>query len=360
MLKKYVVIMAGGCGERFWPLSRQQRPKQLLKLFNDKSMLQSTVERVSQLVSNENIIILTNKDYQEFIINDIPQLPAENIIAEPLCKDTGPCFALATAIVKNRSNRHENSVIAFLPSDHVINDIDAFRETLGKAFTEAAKSEVVTIGTLPTRPSSDYGYIKFNANSVDNIYDVIAFKEKPNRELAQNFINSGNYFWNSGIFVWNLQALVTAFEQYSKSLYQVYIDSLAALNKSMLNDKITAIFEQTEKISIDYAIMEKVSNIKVIKANFDWNDVGNWTSLSQEIAPDGYNNVIKGNVVNLGSSECIAVTEDNDSMIALIDVDDLVIVKVADATLVCNKKSTHKIKALLELLKNNNQFNKYL
>jgi len=349
----YAVVMAGGKGERFWPQSRINHPKQLLRLIGNLTLLEQTAERLKPLVPEENILIITNQDYVAPMRSLLKNLPAENIIGEPVGKDTAPCVALAAGIVRAKAG-NDDAVMFLLPADHVIRNVGAMRNELEDCAKLAAASDsIITIGVNPTSASTGYGYIKCGeqipGETNTKFFKSLGFKEKPNIETAEKFIAAGNYRWNSGMFIWSVKTITAAFHKYSPDL-----EAMAEkFNEAFANDNIEqAMVEEYNKchrISIDYAVMEKVEDVIVAECSFDWDDVGSWTALRNQIRPDKDNNVVRGLFKGIDSSDNIVVS-DSKHLIAAIDVEDMIIVHTDDATLVCNAKSAQRIKELVHNL----------
>ena len=351
----FAVIMAGGKGLRFWPASRANHPKQLLKIIGDKPLIQQAVERLLPIIPYQNIIIVTNKDYVEPIAEILPDIPIENIIGEPLGKDTAPCLALAAAVIAARADDNSKPVMAVMPADHIIKDEESFQHAILDSASVAQQGYIVTIGITPDHPSTGYGYIQIGdrldltTQYNSKLYNSLGFKEKPNKETAEKFLNDGNYKWNSGMFIWSLDTLINAFENYTPELANgISILKDAFLNADF-NKSMNEFYSSCPKISIDYAVMEKAENIIVMESSFDWDDVGSWSALKNHIVMDENNNCVIGNVTQLDSSNCI-VSSSDDHLIATIDVDNLIIVHTKDATLICNAESAQKIKNLVQVL----------
>ena len=359
----YAVVMAGGKGERFWPQSRINHPKQLLRLIGNLTLLEQTAERLKPLVPEENILIITNQDYVAPMRSLLKNLPAENIIGEPVGKDTAPCVALAAGIVRAKAG-NDDAVMFLLPADHVIRNVNAMRSELKDCAELAAKSDsIITIGVNPTSASTGYGYIKCGEQMPDGtdtkFFKSLGFKEKPNIGTAQRFITDGNYRWNSGMFIWSIKTINDAFHKYAPGL-----ESMAKrLSEAYVSDNIEQAmaeeYDKCDKISIDYAVMEKVENVLVAECSFDWDDVGSWTALRNQIRPDRDNNVVRGLFKNIDSSNNIVVS-DSKHLIAAIDVEDMIIVHTDDATLVCNAKSAQRIKELVHSLGLNVELSKFI
>jgi len=349
---RFVVIMAGGKGERFWPQSRLSRPKHLLPIVGDKPMLTQTVERLGKIVPPGNVLIITNAEQQEAVAEVCPMLPRENIIAEPVGRDTAAAVGLATVLV---ADRDPNGAFAMLPADHVIHDSDGFQAILDAAF-EACESEdtLVTIGIKAAYPATGYGYIE-RGDVVQKVgdrpvYSVEAFKEKPDEETATGYVESGRYFWNAGMFFWRVPVISAEFEAHTPGLWS----ALGAIREGLkAGQPLAGLLEEhypgLEKISVDYAIMEKAKSVQVIESDFDWDDVGEWPAVERHHDRDGQGNVVRGNVVIQEGKGNIVLASGSHTT-ALIGLDNLIVVHTGDATLVCAKDKAQEIKKLVKRL----------
>ncbi len=357
----YAVIMAGGKGERFWPKSRISSPKQLLDLIGDSTMIEQTVNRLTSLIPNENIIIITNNQYVEKI-QSLLSIPEQNVIGEPVGRDTAPCVALATSLVKAKA-KNDDAIMILLPADHIINDIKSLTQVLSDSADIAKENKVVTIGVTPTFPSTGYGYIKCGNDIATTtktlFYKSDGFREKPNAQTAKEFIEDGSYKWNSGMFIWSVNTIYSAFTKYTPELKNLIDNLVIAYNNDSFDATLKEEFPKQEKISVDYAIMEKIENVTVAECSFDWDDVGSWTALRNQIKPDSNNNVISALQKGINTENCIIFGNKN-HLIATIDVDNLIIVQTEDATLICKENSAQKIKQLVKDISNTNDLKKYL
>lgn len=354
-MKKIAVIMAGGKGERFWPKSKSEMPKQFLKLVaNDKTMIQQTVERVQQLIDIENIFVVTNENYRQIVIQQLPHLPQENILVEWVSRNTAPCIGLAALHIQKR---YKDAIMVVLPADHMIKNTQIFIDTLKEAMHIAEVGEkMVTIGIVPTAPETQYGYLHLKSKEyIDNIgvYKVRQFVEKPSLKVAKEYVETGEYLWNSGMFVWKVSTIVKQIKTLLPKLYH----SLELIMYTQNNDEKRKIFEEVEPQSIDYGIMEKVNDIYTLPGSFGWDDVGNWLSLERLGKQDKDENVVNGNVIVLDSKNTIIDT--GDKLVATIGVQDLIIINTNDTVLVSGKNSINNIKKLMEKIKDSNQ-EKYL
>lgn len=346
----YVLILAGGSGERFWPLSRKARPKQLLSLFSDETLLEATVRRLDGLVPPERILILTNADQESGVRALCPTLPAENIVAEPAKRDTAAAIALGAGWVAQRA---PGATMVVLPADHLIKDTAGFQRTLRVAAAAAEETgELVTIGIKPTWACPGFGYIEqgvpvtFRGGPTDPpVFEVVRFREKPDAQLAESFLAQGNFRWNAGMFIWTIQSIMGAFNRYVPAIGEfigrIHGGDFAALLKNE--------FPFLPKISIDYAVMEKATRVLVVEAGFDWDDVGGWTAVAKYFTGDETGNRCNRPVKSLESNDNI-VFSNQPRTIALLGVSDLIIVETADALLVCNRHEAEKIKQLLALM----------
>ncbi len=362
----YAVVMAGGRGERFWPQSRASRPKQLLRLIGNLTLIEQTVERLSPLVKNENILVLTNADYVAPMRALLSQIPPQNIIGEPFGRDTGPCVAAAAGLVRSLSGGDENSVMIMLPSDHVIHDSAAMRQVLEDSADAVIKNgKIATIGIKPAYASSGYGYIKcgekLDLESKTVFHQSLGFTEKPSTEEAEAMIAEGNYKWNGGIFIWSLKTITAAFKSFAPELGVIADEVAKGNDEGRFIEAMTEQYEKCLKTSIDYAVMEKLPPEQVIVAEstFDWDDVGSWNALKNQIKPDKNNNVVRGLFEGVDVRDSIIVS-DSRHLITAVDVSDLIIVHTDDATLICHSKSAQRIKELVAKMSQDPALTKFL
>jgi mannose-1-phosphate guanylyltransferase len=349
-IRPYAVIMAGGSGTRFWPQSRQQRPKQLLPIAGRRTMIRATVERLLPLIGFDRIMVVTGAAYAEQIRAELPELDRRMVVAEPRGRNTAPCIALAAYKIAKVS---PEAVMAVLPADHVIANVQAFRDSLEQAFQVAvAKDCLVTFGIAPDRAETGYGYIE-QGNRIPEftsgqLFVVKSFKEKPDRATAEKYLAAGNFLWNSGMFVWKASTIIRAFETYLPAISHTIESVVPALNTEKELDAIRQIYETVDSISVDYGIMEKAKNVVVIRADIAWNDVGSWASLADvwETDPDG--NAVEGEVLCFGSKDCVASSPRK--VTVLLGVEDLVVIDTPDAILVCRRSNCQDVKDLQELL----------
>ncbi len=348
----YAVIMAGGSGTRFWPWSRKKTPKQLLKITGQDTMISQTVDRIISEIPPENVLVVTTAPLADGIKEELPQIPAKNIISEPFGRNTAACIGLAATII---SNRDTNAIMAVMTADHIIEPSELFLKSLKCAEKLASESNtLITFGIKPEGPSVNYGYVQRSENAVNlhgfTFYDVKCFTEKPDRTTAEGFVKKGNYYWNSGIFVWSVSTILENINVLMPELSQGLEKIGQSLGTSEELEVIYNEYEKFEKISIDYGVMEKASNVKIIEANFNWDDVGSWLAIERLNDPDQNNNTILGKHCGLNTQGNIIIG-DNEHLITTINVSDLIIVNTKDVTLVCNKNNAEDIKKLTDLLK---------
>lgn len=344
----YALILAGGSGERFWPLSRRARPKQLLRLVAEQTLLEQAVTRLDGLVPPERLLILTNVDQEAAVRELLPQVPKENIVAEPAKRDTAAAVALGAGWVAARDH---SATMIVLPADHVINDTTAFQKTLAVAAAAAEETgALVTIGIKPTWACPGYGYIEQGeavhvraADKEASVHRVIRFREKPNADLAESFLRKGNFRWNAGMFVWSVPSILSEFNRHTPELAN-FISQLCVPGN--FSKTLKERFGVLPRISLDYAIMEKADRVLVVEAGFDWDDVGSWRAVSKYFKNDAEGNAANCEITALESSNNIVFNPDG-SRIALLGVHNLIVVRTADAILICHRHQAEKIKNLV-------------
>lgn len=340
-----VLIMAGGRGTRFWPMSTDEKPKQFLNLIDEKTMIQTTVDRLKPLVDINHIFICTCQQYIELVKEQLPNLPVRNIIIEPTGRNTAPCILLSILYIKQF---YKNGHVVVLPSDHKINDEKEFLNVISSAdtFLNTHQDAIITIGINPDRPETGYGYINYSDNSeiVNNYYvkKVNRFYEKPKIEKANEYFKDGHYLWNAGMFMFDIDFMINEFNMYYKS-YKL-LASLPPISDSSYYDKLHKIYEKCEAISIDYAIMEKSNNIYVIPSNFGWDDIGSWKAIERYISKDEHGNVLKGKIRKINSNNNIIYG--NNKEIILLDIDDIFCIVTEGQIVIGNKESLFKVHEL--------------
>lgn len=341
------VIMAGGRGTRFWPLSRKDRPKQLLPLSGGGSLLRETYERLAPLVGDRRILVITSGNLTEATREQLPELPPENVITEPQGRNTAPCAALGLGLAGRIA---PEAPVALLPADHYIPDAEAFRVQLAEAFAIArSKPTVITLGIAPTRPETGYGYIQTDdRNAPDGSLAGTAFVEKPDRSTAETYLASGRYFWNAGIFIWNPGHFTAMAEQYIPEIMQRMTAPVAAHGTEQFAAALAEAYADCPADSIDFAVMEKLPGFEVLPAAFAWSDLGSWDAWG-ELAPElADGNHGRTDLLAIGSRQNVVLAEDK--TVALIGVDDLIVVDTPDALLVCRKDDAQKIKEIITRL----------
>lgn len=343
--------MAGGRGERFWPKSRLKKPKHLISIVGKDSMLTQTLNRLKNIVPYENIFIITNKEQHQAVVENSPNIPPPQIIAEPIGRDTAAAVCLAKVLVKQRD---PNAVLAILPADHVINDLENLKKCLDSAFDVALKNDfLVTIGIPPSSPSTAYGYIHKGAAHGNDLFKVNKFVEKPNIETAKTYIASGDYYWNAGMFIWSVSSIEKALTRHCPGLSEEFLslENQLLANKP-LSSCLEVLYYQLPKISIDYALLEKAQNVVTIPSTFDWDDVGEWPAIARHNRFDNDDNVTCGESALYKSTNNIIVNEEG-HLTALVGVDNLIVVQTKDATLICHKDKAQDIKHLLSQIREN-------
>jgi mannose-1-phosphate guanylyltransferase len=349
----YVVIMAGGIGSRFWPVSRHNYPKQFLDLLNlGKTLIQSTFERFAQYIPNENIYVVTSLQYREIVEKQLPQLRYENILCEPSRKNTAPCIAYISYKL-HQLNPKSNLICA--PADHLILDETSFRKVSLEAleFTEK-NNALITLGIKPLSPNTGYGYIQHEQYAVsDNVYKVKTFTEKPDIELAKKFLISGDFLWNAGIFVWRTESIISAFEKYLPEIHEIFDSAKKDLVTSKESAAIELIYPQCVSISIDYGILEKADNVYVIPSAFGWSDLGTWGSAYENLGKDSFGNTLAGDNVILFDSTKNMIHSHNHRLMILQGLEDFIVVDTEDVLLICKKEKEQYIKEYVAEIKRN-------
>lgn len=342
------LIMAGGSGERFWPLSTKEKPKQLLKIFSNKSLIRLAYERILPLVDKDQIFIATNEIQLKALKEELPEINGSRIIIEPAFRDTASAIAYGSLMI---SKYYDNPTICVLASDHLIANKDEFRKVIKIAESEACKDNIVTLGIKPEYPETGYGYIEVDNNNLNIPTKALAFKEKPNLELARTYFNSGNYLWNSGMFIFTYNTILEAFKKYSLKHYEVSLelDKLIDTNNGVITaNKVRDIFMKFEKKSIDYAVMEKANNIVVIPSSFGWNDVGSYLAFDELFTKDENNNVIYNvKSITIDSTNNIIISQDDKHNINLLGINNMVIVITKENLLIIPKDRCQEIKKIL-------------
>lgn len=348
-MKKTALIMAGGRGERFWPKSRKSLPKQFLSLTDDgRTMIQLTVERIRPLIDLEDIYISTNRAYRGLVMEQLPGIPPENILCEPVGRNTAPCIGLGAVHI---AKKYEDAVMMVLPSDHLIKYNQMFLNALKDGCSIAEKGKnLVTIGITPDYPETGYGYIKFLPQQADgNAYAVDRFVEKPDMETAKEYLESEEYLWNSGMFIWKVSTILDNMKSMLPDLHQGLFNIAEAIGTDKQEMVLEKVFPELESVSIDYGVMEKAENIFILPGVFGWDDVGSWLAVERIQKSNESGNVVTGNIITINSKNNII--QGGKKLIAAVGLENLIIVDTEDATLICDKGSTPDIKLVLENLK---------
>lgn len=343
--------MAGGVGTRFWPVSRVSKPKQFLDILGlGESLLQMTYKRFARLMPEENIYIVTNELYRDLIKEQLPEINNNQILGEPIAKNTAPCIAYACYKI---ASKDPDSVIVVAPSDHLIMDSEAFNTQVNSAMSFAEDNEaLVTLGIKPSRPDTGYGYIQFQENEVKpGIHPVKTFLEKPNLELANQFVDSGDFLWNAGIFIWSVGAILKAFDNHLPDMAELFATESKAYYSDAEADMINRIYPACQNISIDYGIIEKSENVFVLPSEFGWSDLGTWKSLYDVADKNEDQNVIIGDTVELSTSDSNLVVASKGKLVVLEGVKDLFVLDTEDALLICNKDKEQEVKRIVNEVK---------
>jgi mannose-1-phosphate guanylyltransferase len=345
----YTIIMAGGGGTRFWPYSRNRLPKQFLDILGTgKSLLQMTYERFIPFSSKENILVVTNEIYYDLVRQHLPDIPLSNILLEPVRRNTAPCIAYASYKI---SEKEKEAITVVTPADHAIFQEVKFQETIQSAISFAeADDRLLTLGIKPTRPETGYGYIQHESLGTDSIKKVKTFTEKPQQELAEKFLESGDFLWNSGMFIWKLSAIRKAFDQHLPDMAEIFAEGEGMYFSAKEKTFIDKIYPSCRNISIDYGVMEKAENVFVAMGDFGWSDLGSWESIYEHHNPDTDGNVSIGNALSLGSSNCL-VSAPEGKLVVVEGQKNLLVLDYDDILLVTSRGSGSKIKEIMAEVK---------
>jgi mannose-1-phosphate guanylyltransferase len=343
----YLVILAGGAGSRFWPISSEELPKQFLDILGcGRTLIQLTLERFNGLIPKENVWVVTAEKYREIVMEQLPEIPSSNILCEPCRRNTAPCICYVSWKIK-KLNTKANIVVS--PSDHLVVDIQAFQSAIDDSLSFAAETDaVVTLGLKPTRPETGYGYIKadltYSSSRKHNIFRVDEFKEKPTLEVAKEYIQSPNYLWNSGIFIWNVNTIINAFRVYEPEVSSIFEGLMPYYGTDKEQNKIDESYPQCKNISVDYAILEKAEEIFVFPASFSWSDLGTWNSLREQSDMDKYGNVCIGDNIKLYDTYNTIVHTCNKKEVIVEGLDGYVVAEKEGNLLVCRLSEEQRIK----------------
>lgn len=359
----YAVIMAGGSGTRFWPKSTKKLPKQFLSLFGEGTMIQNTARRIESIIPQERILVVTNDSYVDIVKGQLPGVPEQNIVGEPVAKNTAPCVAIAAQMLYKKD---PEATMVVLPADHHITEANAFQEYLKAAVEKAEQGEnLVTIGIHPDRPETGYGYIHGDDSVTEElnkkeVHPVKAFKEKPDLKTAKKFLESGDYFWNSGMFIWSARTVLSEFEKHLPEMFKQVQSANKGLYTTDHDDAINEFYHACESVSIDYGIMEHANNVYVVPGEFGWNDVGSWTAVYDLGEKDSNGNVKNAENVTFSEAEKNYIYTESGKMISVVGVEGVAVVETDDAILVCKLDKAQNVKDIVQQLKEKEEFNKFL
>lgn len=350
MKNNYVVIMAGGVGSRFWPVSRSSYPKQFIDVLGTgKTLIQSTFERFARIVPEQNIYIVTNQQHINIVKEQLPQVNVSNILGEPIMRNTAACIAYASHKIYQQN---ADATIVVAPADHLIVEIDKFVDAINKSLEYASTNEwLITLGILPSRPDTGYGYIQYTDDQ-NEFKKVKTFTEKPDLELAKSFITSGDFLWNAGIFIWSVKSILKAFELYQPEMNELFREGGNIYNTQNEKNFLDNVYARCANISIDFAIMEKAENVYVLPSEFGWSDLGTWASIYDLAAKDESMNVTtpSGRVVMRNSSNCI-VNVPSDKLVVLSGLDNYIIVESNNTLLICPRNDEQSVKQIVSDIK---------
>lgn len=345
----YAIIMAGGIGSRFWPFSRTNFPKQFHDVLGTgKSLLQQTAERFFDICPKENIFIVTNKDYTGLVKEQLPYLSDDQILGEPIGRNTAPCIAYASYKIKQKN---KDAVVIVAPSDHVITKPEEFTETIKKGLNAAAEQEIlITLGITPSRPDTGYGYIQYFEESESSLKKVKTFTEKPALDLAKKFIESGDFVWNAGIFIWNIKAITDSFRTHMPEMADTFEEGNQLYWSDSESGFIAKAYSQCKNISIDYAIMEKAEDVYVLLSDFGWSDLGTWKSLYDISEKNEDENVLTGNIITSDTKNCIIKTP-KDKLVVVHGLDNFIVAEFDGVLMICDKNDEQKVKEFVAQVK---------
>ncbi len=359
----YAVIMAGGSGTRFWPKSTKALPKQFLNLFGEGTMIQNTASRIETVIPQERIMVVTNESYVSIVKEQLPKVPDENIVGEPVAKNTAPCVAIAAELLYKKD---PDATMVVLPADHHITKGEKFIDILNSAVAKAESgANLVTIGIKPDKPETGFGYIHAESKQVENfegnsVHPVKAFTEKPDLTTAEKFVESGEYFWNSGMFVWKASSVLGEIRDHLPDMYEELKKTSDELYTDYHIPSIKDFYYSCESISIDYGIMERSELVFVVPGEFGWNDVGSWSAVFDLADKDRLGNAVQAINATFAASEHNLIVSNSDKMISLVGLDNVAVVETESAILVCNLNTAQGVKQIVDQLKAAEDFNKFL
>ncbi len=343
----YCVIMAGGIGSRFWPLSRTEKPKQFVDILGiGKTFIQMTYERFASFIPKENFVVVTGEIYKDLVLEQLPQLTEEQVLLEPMRRNTAPCLAYAAYKLKKQN---PDAVMVVTPADHLILDVNTFATVMQDSLNQAeAHKQLLTIGITPSFPSTGYGYIEVE-DTAASFSKVTSFKEKPDYDTAVQFIEDGNYRWNSGMFVWSVKAIDEAMQSYLSVVSDLFESVSEFYYTPDEQEKVNQVYERSESISIDYGIMEKADNVYVTSADFGWSDLGTWTSLYEQSTKDQHDNVLAcDEVVATNTHNCFVKQLNPNKLVVVDGIKDLLVVDTPDVLLICDRTDENYVKGVID------------
>ena len=345
---KYCVIMAGGVGTRFWPMSRQAKPKQFLDILGTgRSFIRQTYERFAKIIPNENFIIVTNRRYKEQVLEHIPEISEEQILCEPIGRNTATCIAYAAYTLKRKN---PDAVMIVSPSDHLILNEEEFRRIIGNCTEFVVQNDaLMTIGIEPSRPETGYGYIQRTGN--EDVTKVKCFTEKPNIEMAQAFLECGEFLWNSGIFIWKVRDIISALEQHLPIHSTLFAEAESKLGTEAEEEAIEHVFAECKPISIDYGVMERANNVYVHRGDFGWSDVGTWGSAHQHSRKDRYANALSSKNIQIYDTRNSVIFAPEEKAVIVSGLKDYIVVDTDDVLMICPRSEEQNIKSFIEDVK---------
>ena len=346
----YAILMAGGVGSRFWPVSTAEFPKQFHDMLGSgDTLIQKTFSRLSKLIPSENILILTNEKYNQIVLDQLPMVKQEQVLLEPAMRNTAPCILYASLKIQQQN---PDAVMVVAPSDHWIEDEQAFTENLQSCFNFCSKENaLMTLGIQPTFPNTGFGYIEFDKTDTNPIKKVSQFREKPDYETAKSFLESGNFLWNGGIFIWSVKAITEAFEKFQPQMNALFQKGMPSYNTTDEVNFINQNYSEAENISIDYAVMENAKNVFVLPATFDWNDLGTWGSLHEKLNKDDKSNAVVNATVLLNNASGNIISTSKDKLVIIDGLEDYIIVDKDNTLLIYPKGKEQEIKGIVSQLK---------
>jgi mannose-1-phosphate guanylyltransferase len=358
-MKKVAIIMAGGLGSKFWPRSTKDKPKQFTHLIGEGTLLQNTYNRLLSYFNKEDIYIVLSYSHKDIAIQQIPAINTENLIFEPFGRHTAPCTALSVNYILHR-NYSEDTLMAVFPSDHVISNLGEFYSSLDLAFEIAEKKEsIMTIGIKPTRPETQFGYIQVDTYNQDDssIGYCLTFAEKPDKDTAGRFLESGDFLWNSGIFIWKMSVFIDAFQKFLPDYAEKFKNLDKIFGSENYVSELGMMYKQINSISLDYGIMEKADNVYCINSSFGWSDLSNWDELWRLQMKDVHNNVLQGDVVALNTKNSFILS--GGKFAAVVGIDDVFVIESDDAILVCKKGNSDQVQEVIDYMRRKH-IHKYL